>query len=401
VNSDPTQGRGALRAVATALAVVLAIGLSACGGSSSSSSAASSSAPTGGASSSGAAVTGSSSSSAMGGTLAAQVRAAAAAIAPFERTPSSIGQTQPLTRRPAGKLVDFIADGTPIGMQILAGVQQATKALGIRLHVINQQGDTPQAIQVAWNQVLASPPAAVINAGDPSILYHRQLAALRARHVVAVTMFTDDDPLFSADIYGPPQYHELGTLEADYMIAKSDGHAHVLIVAVPQIQGLQGVASAIQQTIHSGCSGCTVSTIDTQLSDIGRNDPARVVSYLQQNPSINWIAFIDGDTEIGVPEALRAAGIHGIQMLTGAGGSVNYAYIKSGESTVDASQAPSFSGWALVDATARALDGQPVHVSFLPMQFITRQNLTFNIKQGWPDVPNFRQRFLALWGVKG
>jgi hypothetical protein len=66
---------------------------------------------------------------------------------------------------------------------------------------------------------------------------------------------------------------------------------------------------------------------------------------------------------------------------------------------VDASQPASFSGWALVDAAGRALAGQPVKASLFPMQFLTKQDLTFNIDQDWPDVPNFRQKFEALWGV--
>ena len=66
---------------------------------------------------------------------------------------------------------------------------------------------------------------------------------------------------------------------------------------------------------------------------------------------------------------------------------------------MDASQPASFSGWALVDAAGRVLAGQPAHASLFPMQFLTKQDLTFNIDQDWPDVPNFRQKFEALWGV--
>ena len=327
------------------------------------------------------------------------MQAAAAAIAPYEHTPTSIGQTQPLTHRPTGKVFDFISDGTPFDEQLLAGVQQATTALGDRLQVIQQQGDTPQAVQVAWNQVVSHPPAVVMGGGDPTILFHHQLSVLHAKHIPVVEFFTNEDPLLSANIYGPPQYAQLGKLEADYIIAKSGGKAHVLVLAVPEISGLQGTVAAMLKQFKSACSSCTASAIDTQLTDIGKNDPTRVVSYVQQNPSTNWIVFTDADTEIGVPEALAGAGVHGIQMLSGAGSKVNYAYIKSGVSTVDAAQPASFSGWALVDAAARVLSGMPVHVSFFPMEFLTKPDLTFDINQSWPDVPNFRQKFEALWGV--
>lgn len=327
----------------------------------------------------------------------AQVTAAEKAIAPFEKTPTSIGQTQPLKKPVTGKVFDFLDDGSPFGAVLTAGVKQAVTALGGKLQVIQQQGDTPQAIQVAWNQVVAHPPAVVLASGDPTALFQTQLKALRKKGVLVLMFFTNEDPLLTANIYGPPQYRELGKLEADYVIAKSDGKANVLLLAVPQIAGLQGADAAFQSTLKNACSGCTETAVDTQLSDVGKNDPATVVSYMQKNPSTNWIVYPDADEQIGVPEALAAAGIKGISQMSGAGGKVNYAYIKAGLSTVDASQPGTFSGWALVDAAARALDHQPIHASFFPLEFLTKADLTFNINDTWPDVPNFEKKFEALW----
>lgn len=375
-----SKSRGAL----VALLAGSVLTLSACGSSSSSSSSSSA----GGSSSS---------SGSSGGS--AQVQAATASIAPYEKTPTSIGQTDPLKRRPTGKVFDYVNDGTPFEVELLGAVQQAAHALGVRVQVIQQRGDAPQAVQAAWNQVAANPPDVVVFGGTPSAFIQPQLRALHSKHVPVVTFFTNEDPLFTGNIYGPPQYKQLGMLEADYIIAKSAGKAHVLIVAVPQISGLQGTSAAIVAQFKAGCSGCTVATMDTQLSDIGKNDPAQVVSYVQQHPDTNWITFVDADTQIGVPEALAGAGVHNMKMMSGAGSKVNYAYIKNGLSTVDASQPASFSGWALVDAGARALAGQPIHVSFFPMQFLTKPDLTFDINQGWPDVPNLRQKFMTLWGV--
>ena len=118
------------RAGVSALVASLCFGLSACGSSSSSNSSASSAA-----SGSGSSATTSQTQS--GGS--SQVQAAAAAIAPYERTPTSIGQTQPLTRRPAGKVFDFIDDGTPFDQQLLAGVREATSAIGARHPLVKRR----------------------------------------------------------------------------------------------------------------------------------------------------------------------------------------------------------------------------------------------------------------------
>lgn len=333
-------------------------------------------------------------------TTSAQLKAAEAAIAPFETTPTSIGRSEPLAKPVKGKVFDVLDDGTPFVAQLVIGVQQAVAALGDKVRVITQQGDTPQAVQAAWNQIVANPPAVVLSEGDPTALYHTQLEALHAKHVPVVAFFTNEDPLLAANIYGPPQYRELGRLQADYIIAKSHGKANVLVLALPQIAGLQGSVNSLLATLKSSCSGCQEGYVDTQLSDIGKNDPGTAVSYLQKNPGINWIEFADPDEQIGVPEALAGAGVKGISEMTGAGGKVNYSYIKAGLSTVDASQPPTFSAWALVDAAARALDHQKIPVHFFPMEFLTKAQLTFNINNEWPDVPNFEKKFEALWRAK-
>jgi ribose transport system substrate-binding protein len=377
------------------LAGATALAVSACGSSSTSSSSSHSSAPA----SSAAATTSTGQASTSAAAGSSQVQAAAAAIAPYEKTPTSIGVSQPLTRRPTGKTFDYIDDGTPFEEDLLVGVKQAAAVLGVKLQVIEQQGDTPQAVQTAWNQVVNNPPAVVLAPGDPTSLYHSQLVTLHSKHVPVVAFFTNEDPLLAANPYGPPQYQKLGTLEADYVIAKSGGNAHVLVLAVPEIAGLQGTVAAMVHQFKTGCSGCSVSTIDTQLTDIGKTDPSRVVSYMQQQPNTNWIVFTDADTQIGVPEALAGAGIHGVSMLSGSASKVNYAYIKSGLSTAEADQPAPFSGWALVDAGARVLDGQRVPPSFYPMKFITKPDVTFNLNSGWPDVPGYEQKFEKLWGT--
>ena len=54
---------------------------------------------------------------------------------------------------------DVLDDGTPFVAQLVVAVKQAVAALGDKVQVITQQGDTPQAIQAAWNQIVANPPA--------------------------------------------------------------------------------------------------------------------------------------------------------------------------------------------------------------------------------------------------
>ena len=126
-----------------------------------------------------------------------------------------------------------------------------------------------------------------------------------------VAFFTNEDPLLAANIYGPPQYRELGRLQADYIIAKSHGKANVLVLALPQIAGLQGSVNSLLATLKSSCSGCQEGYVDTQLSDIGKNDPGTAVSYLRRTPASIGLSSPTPTSRLVCPRLWPAPGSRG------------------------------------------------------------------------------------------
>ncbi len=339
-----------------------------------------------------------------GTSLASSNKAAAAVaskdIARYLKVQTTLGGlTQKLKRIPKGKTIDYFGSSLPISQEFDAGIGAAAKAIGMKLTTINA-GFTPQTISSAFSQAFQAPPAAILLLGTPASEITPQLQEAQAKHIPVITLFTSPSTYWAANIFSNTQFARLGRLEADFVIAKSAAKANVAVFYEPELPGAAGTTAFIQSTFKSGCPSCVVGTQKLPLSGVASTDPAAVVSYLQAHPSVNWLLLEDAEDAVGVPAALAQAGIHGVKILTGGGNSVNYAYIKAGQQTADASQSPYFMGWALVNATAQVLTHQAVQVGFIPLQFITASAITWNIKNPWPAVPGYPKLFEKLWGVK-
>jgi ABC-type sugar transport system substrate-binding protein len=335
-----------------------------------------------------------------GTSKAAATATAKAVIAPYVGVPTTLGGvTQNLKRLPKKNTrVDYLEIPAPIGQEIGDGMSRAAAALGIKLTTINA-GESPQTLQSAWSQVFQTPPAAVIILALPASEMTAELQEAKSKHIQVITLFTANSPL-TYDIYGNKQFKLLGKLEASFVIAKSGASANVAEFYEPELSGATLTSAVIQSTFTAHCPGCSFATQQLQLSGTGTTDPATVVSYLQAHPKTTWLIMADAGDAIGLPAALAQAGIHGVKILTGGGGAVNYAYIKAGEQYADASESPQYMGWAMIDATARVLAGQRLQFSFIPLQFITAKAITWNIKNPWPSVPNYERKFERLWGLR-
>jgi ribose transport system substrate-binding protein len=332
---------------------------------------------------------------------AAAVAAAQKVIAPYLKTPTTLGAvTQKLKAIPKGKTVDFLEQPVPIGQEYQVGITHAAAAIGMKATTINA-GLTPATMSSAWSQVFQTPPSAVIILGVPANEIVPELQEAKADHIPVVTDFTTNSPYWAADIIGNTQFGLLGKLEANFVIANSDAKAKIADFYEPDLPGAAGITTSFEQTIRSDCAGCQLGTPQTiSLEGVGATDPATVVSYMQAHRGDNWLMLPDADDAIGVPSALANAGIHGVKILSGGGSSINYEYIKTGAEYADASQSIYYMGWALIDATARVLAHQSVQIGLIPLEFITKKDLTWNINDPWPSVPSYQKKFENLWGVK-
>src|SRR3954451_8727599 len=381
MTSNP--GHRKLPARVAALAALLAnaaVALSACGGSSSSSSTGASSGGTG-----------------------ATTAAADKVAAQFTQRPTRIPVTQPIGKPiPTGKRIDFINCGVTSCTILYNNLVQAAKTVGWTVKQINTQG-TPETVQAAWKQAVTDRPDAVIASGFPREVFAKQLKQLQALKIPVLEASTAEVEGGGIDLVlnGPKEMSPIGQVLAAWIAKDSGAKAHTLYVALPTFTILKPVHDYFARYYNQYCAGCKVDTLDVPVTAIGKDVPDRVVSYLRAHPDINYVAYSLGALNVGVPAALRQAGLaNKVKTIVDVGDAENYQYIASGQTQAATSFSNVESPWVWVDALARKFTGQSIAVdrkAKLPLMLITKDNL-ISTSAEFPMVADYQQQWKHLWG---
>jgi ribose transport system substrate-binding protein len=362
-----------------ALLAVAAVALSACGGSDTSSSTAGSSS---------------------GG---ARNPAADKVAAQFAQRPTQIPVTQPIGKPiPTGKRIDFINCGVTACTILYNNLVQAAKTVGWTVKQINTQG-TPETVQAAWKQAVNDRPDAVIASGFPRSVFAQQLKQLQALNIPVLEASTDDVEGGGIDLIlnGPKAMSPIGQILAAWVAKDSGARAHTLYVDLPNFNILKPVHQYFGQYYAKYCAGCKVDTLDIPVTAIGKDVPDRIVSYLRAHPDINYVAYSLGSLNVGVPAALRQAGLaNKVKIIVDVGDAENYQYIASGQTQAATSFSNVESPWVWVDTLARKFTGQSIAVdrqAKLPLMLITKKNL-ISTGNEFPMVADYQQQWKKLWG---
>jgi len=331
------------------------------------------------------------------------VEEARAAVEAKSQAPTDIGVTEPLKESVRGKKVVFEQCLAPICALIGSQVKDAAQHLGVDVQIIST-GATPDTITKAFNAGVAANPDALIGSTIPTVLWSAQAHELKDKGIPIITNATLVDPkdkdAVVAEFYDDQVTASVGVEDANFVIADSDGTAKTVYVFTPEFQGLFPQVDAYRDKLKADCPDCSFERLDVKSTDVGKVIPGRVVSYLQQHPDVKYVVFQYGDLATGVPQALKAAGIEGVKLVSSGGGPVNYQYIQAGEQDRDLSLYLDVYGWQIMDATAKAMVGQEVTVPPLPDGWITQDNDDFDPKQQPPfGDPDWKQKFLDLWQV--
>jgi len=383
MTSTPTRWSRAVRAaIVTALLAVSALALGACGGSSSSSSGSSSTGSTG---------------------TSAGVSAADKVAAQWAQRPTRIPVTQPIGKPiPSGKRIDFINCGVTSCTILYKNLVAAAKSVGWTVRQINTAG-TPESVQAAWKQAVNDRPDAVIASGFPRAVFAQQLKQLQALKIPVLESSTDDVEGNGIDLIlnGPKDLRPSGQILASWIAKDSGGKANTLYVDLPSFGILKPVRQFFQQYYAQWCKGCKSQTVDIPVTAIGKDVPDRVVSYLRAHPDINYVAYSLGVLNVGVPAALRQAGLaNKVKTIVTVGDAENYQYIASGQSQAAMAFSNVETPWVWVDALARTFTGQSIAVdrkAQLPFMLITKNNL-ISTSSEFPIVASYQQQWKTLWG---
>ena len=345
----------------------------------------------------------SSGSASSGSAQGANVAAAKAALAPFTIPPTSFPVTEPLMEKlPAGKKFAYLQCSTPICAVVGTFVQQAVKAIGGTMTVVNA-GSTAQTAQAAASSVLAlRPDAVLLGAIDPA-LFGSGLKTLADGGVKLVSLQIDKDvkPFgITFNYLGTDLSHRNGKLLADWVIANKGAHADAVLYSLPALDISAPVKTAFENEMKTNCPSCKVRVVPIDVRTIGTTSATTVVTDLQAHQDTNVAVFVSLSAAAGLPAAMKAAGLS--ITTVGFGPTVgNLQDIKNGGLTAALDIDFPVSTWTAVDAAARLLEGaQPTaseQAGEVPEQFLGQKDITFDPTHGWLAFPDYAQRFAQLW----
>ncbi|MFI7504783.1 substrate-binding domain-containing protein [Streptomyces sp. NPDC049687] len=321
----------------------------------------------------------------------------------YSEHPAKIPVTEPVGKKiPSDKKIDFILCGVQSCQDLANFFTAAANELGWQVQQIATQG-TPESVQAAYEQALRDKPDAVVSSGFPRAVYAKQLAQLKAAGIPVVQSNADDVVGDGISLLknGPTDVAGQGEMLAAWVVDDSNAQADTVYFDLPAYTILKPVKDTFAAKYKEWCVGCGLDTVDVPITSIGKDMPDRVVSYLRSHPKVTHIVFSLGLLNVGVPAALKTAGITGRHIIVNVGDGQNYQYIQSGLSDAAMALNSHEAAWLQVDALARHFTGQSMAVdqkAVLPNMLITKDNLPKTLGD-FPLVENYEEQFKALWGL--
>lgn len=331
------------------------------------------------------------------------VAAAEQAIAPYVGKPAPFPVTEPLKKSVRGKTVAYLNVGNPINTLLYNLSLPAAKILGIKLSEV-KAGQSAATVGSAFDSVVAMHPDGVMVPGINPELWTKQLKELQAAKIPIVASAILNGPQFGLGAVEGSAADDArsGKLMADYVIAKMDPHPNVAVYSVPEVPAIGAVSQAFTAELKQLCPACQSRTVQIPAATLGSTAPNAVVSDLQSHSGTTVAVFSDDEVELGLPQALKSAGIT-IKTLGYAPGPANLEYLKAGKETAVLADDLAVSAWTQMDQMARELGGQaltgPEAQGLDVVQFLTPSDVTFNPSKGWTGYPDFAPRFAKLWGA--
>lgn len=339
------------------------------------------------------------------GCPAALARATAAVQRAEKSSPAGNG---PTSGPPAvsGKKIVYVAQTmTNPGVAGAAqGVQEAAKAIGWDVRVIDGQG-TPAGIQAAFSQAIALRPSGIVIGGFDPNLTSQQVAKANADDIPLVGWHAVDSPGPSKD---PELFSNVTTrvesvarTSADWIITHSHGNAGVVVFTDASIPFARNKSELIKKELAT-CPGVKILAEENiPISDTSSRTPQEVSSLLSRFPdtwthsvAINDVYFADA------APALRAARKKGAgaPYNVGAGDGDPSAFQRINTRQFQAATVPepfAQQGWQILDEFNRAFSRKPASGYVAPVHISTAANSKGATT--W-DPPGYRTQYRKIWG---
>jgi ABC-type sugar transport system substrate-binding protein len=147
------------------------------------------------------------------------------------------------------------------------------------------------------------------------------------------------------------------------------------------------------------CPKCKVDTLDIPVTALGKDVPTRIVSYLRAHPKVKYVVVGTDGLAIGLPAALKAAGLRDVKVVGQGATATNLQYLASGDQAMSIAFPYYEVLWTMVDAVVRHEAGVKVPPSVAPPLWLLNKENAPRTNQLFPVVDGMQAKFKALWGI--
>jgi ribose transport system substrate-binding protein len=327
-------------------------------------------------------------------------------VGQFSPTPKSINITSKLKTKPAkGLLIVGLSNGGDENKVLDEGLAAGAAVFGWKFTEI-AGAVSPDTQRAAFQQALNLKPAGIHISGiEPSTLSDLldKAKAMNIPVVCSACMSKPTSALVDTHIAGARQLDAWGNMIAAFVAAQTNCNANVQGITVPLYPILIRFDVAFQASLKKYCPNAKYTANPQQLTDIFAGKvPAAVVNIMKTNPDTNWLVSDLGGWMVGVPSALKTAGLNGKAQIGGlTAGKANIQGVKDGTETAWTGYSLPIVGWTVIDSFARIFTKQALNTKDLPTQILTPQNaasLVLTPQGDYLGVKDYQAQFKKVWG---
>ncbi|WP_073603342.1 substrate-binding domain-containing protein [Vibrio aerogenes] len=294
---------------------------------------------------------------------------------------------------------------------VVKGYQEAAKAIGWKVRVLDGGGSVP-AQSSALKQALALQPDGIVVGGFTPNTMIPTLRKAKKYGIRIVSWHATPEPGPIPNLYIEDNItssaDDVAKVSAMYAIAKSDGHAHVVILT----DGLYSIAvrkADVMKSYIEKCAGCSVLTYaDTPLANTSTRIPQLTYSMVQKyGDKYNYTLAINDLYFDYMAPALKSLGKKKGQgpfnISAGDGSESAFERIRNGDFQVATVAEPlSLHGWQIIDELNRLFHDQPISGYVTPAHLVTADNIhsSGGDRNLYDPENGYRDYYKASWKLK-
>lgn len=310
-----------------------------------------------------------------------------------------------------GKTVWYvpIGEAAPILAAFGIGIKAAFDKVGIKTHVCDGKF-LPTTIADCMNQAASQGADGVITGYVDYALVPTAFDNLVSHHVPVLVAGEAPDggktsSLDLAFLDGSPISNKMQQINAEAVIADSNGKAKILFIGNTDSPATKAGALAAKAFFKQHCSGCSVASIDYNTASLTKV-PSQVSAALISHPDTTYVVpELDAAAAATVSGIKTAGYANKVKLASTSGGLDSLQRIKAGDvQFADVGDNPVYTGWSYADGMLRQLLGQMPEPSAPAIRIFTKDNVgdldltpAGYAGNSWFGSDAYERAFLTAW----